>query len=159
MPDGFSERDLAKPPGKRELARIDKEWRALAIWHKTTDLKAVRDHIPGVQNLRQAQILVNRAVQRWMEDSVIFADQEYVRNAMIGREVVTKLRDAIDSGDLRLTGDLVRMLDRQSKLLGLDKQKAEEQKMPTIIVQTGIPEMPVRPALPDPNVIDGEVVE
>lgn len=28
MPDGFSKKELAKPAGRRELNRIDKEWPA-----------------------------------------------------------------------------------------------------------------------------------
>lgn len=163
-PDGFSKRDLAKPPGKRELAKADREWKALAIWQKTTDLRAVRDQMK-LPSVRQAQILVNRGVARWHEDSVIFADQEYARNAMIARDVITKLQEAVLAGDLRLTNELKNMMDRQSKLLGLDKQREQTQQMPNITVITGIPEITPapsrteRPALPEPDTIDGEVVE
>lgn len=163
--DGFSESDRAKPAGKLALRREEKEWKALAIWHKTTDLKAVRDQIPGVQSLAQAQVLVNRAIQRWQENSAIWADQEYVRNAEIGRHVISDLYQKVMDGDSRLSGDLVRMLDRQSKLLGLDKQREQQQVGPNIIVNVGIPELPERPSLPSgataaiEETIDGEVVE
>jgi hypothetical protein len=154
MTDGFSSSDLAKPSGKQELARIDKEWRALEIWQKTTDLADVRREMK-LPSKAAAQVLVNRAIERWQENSAIWADQEYVRQSMILRERISREIEKDNGGTVR---DLVSLFERQSKLLGLDKQRDQAQVGVQFIVNTGIPEMPERPALPS-DTIDGEIVE
>jgi hypothetical protein len=161
MPDGFTDKELSKPAGKREIARIDKEWRALEIWQKTTDLAAVREKMK-LPSKAAAQVLVNRAIERWQENSTIWADQEYVRQSMILRERISREIEKDNGGTVR---DLVSLFERQSKLLGLDKQRDQAQVGVQFIVNTGIPEMPERPALPSKTMtdseatIDGEVVE
>ena len=154
MPDGYSPKDLAKPPGKRELARAEKEWRALDVWFKTTDLKAVRDEL-RLGSIAQAQIIVNRAVERWHEASSVYADAQYVRHNMILQE---RLSHEVKKGAKGNARDIVALLDRQSKLLGLDRQRDQQNIGPNIVVNVALPE-PVRPALPGGDVVDGEVVE
>ena len=156
-PDGYSSSDLAKPAGKRELARAEKEWRALDVWFKTTDLKAVRDELK-LGSLAQAQIMVNRAVERWHEASTVYADAQYVRHNMILQE---RLSHEVEKGAKGNARDIVALLDRQSKLLGLDRQRDQQNIGPNIVVNVALPE-PVRPALPGgdvADVVDGEVVE
>jgi hypothetical protein len=167
MPEGFNSSDLAKPPGRRELARIDKEWRALEIWCATTDLKAVRDQMK-LGSQAQAQVLVNRGLERWQEYRSTYTDALRVRHTKILDEMIGSLADEMRKGKLGHSRDLKALMDRQAQLMALDEQREQQQTGPQIVVNVGLPELNdarvqpdqfERPALSDPNVIDGEVVE
>jgi hypothetical protein len=69
---------------------------------------------------------------------------------MILRERISREIEKDNGGTVR---DLVSLFERQSKLLGLDKQRDQAQVGVQFVVNTGIPEMPERPALPAPDII------
>ena len=153
MPDGFSEKELAKPPGRRELQRIDKEYEALRLWYASNDLKAVRDGIPGVTSLAQARILVNRAVERYLAQRTEEADRMFVRHSMMLDDAMTKLHEAIQAGDLPRAQNLVSVQERLSKLHDLDLSRKEQTQLGVqIVVNAGLPDIPDVP-------LEAEIVE
>ena len=164
MPDGYSNKELAKPPGKRELARIDKEYEALKLWYAKNDLRAVRDGIPGCNSLNEARILVNRGIERFEDERKDNVRRMRVRHTMMLEEVLTKLYEAIDAGDLGKARELKMIQERQSALNDLDMARREQTNVGVnIVVNAGLPDIPDVPLRAErgeyPELIDGEVVE
>jgi hypothetical protein len=139
MPDGFSKRELARPPAPRKLDEWERELQALDVWHRTADYEAVR----GAMNLRtttQAKVLINRGAERFLKDeNNALKNRLKAQMTMDLAEFRRLLNEAVARGDLARIPDALKVAERMSKLHGLDAAREDEQVVPNIQIMNVIP--------------------
>jgi hypothetical protein len=139
MPDGFSKRELARPPAPRKLDEWERELQALDVWHRTADYEAVR----GAMNLRttaQAKVLINRGAERFLKDeNNALKTRLKAQMTMDLAEFRRLLNEAVERGDLARIPDALKVAERMSKLHGLDAAREDEQVVPNIQIMNVIP--------------------
>jgi hypothetical protein len=144
-PGGFSDKELGRPPSPAKLDQAEREVRALEVWHESVgNIAAVMDEF-GITKA-QANILVNRASERYLEDKKTLANRLRTRQALILDEVLTKLHEAVRADDMNRVKDLLATTERQAKLHGLDEKREDEQVVPHFTVLNVLPETVLPPA-------------
>jgi len=145
---GFSAADQAKPPTKSELAAIERQFKDLALyWDSGCDEAATAKAMKVSK--AQARIRVNRATAAWRERIDEFNDSTYAWHADLLRRMLGDLSKAFFGGDYARTADMLKVMERQAKLQGLDAAK-EESGGPQIVV------IDSRNPWDRPETIDGE---
>ena len=134
---GFSAEEQAKPPGKRELAQQAKELKAIRLWYQTGDVGEVRKALKLPSNAA-ATVMINRAVETWKEE-----EKDHVARLRTYQDHLIllsarKLAEKVDEGELQRIPDLLKVLERMSKLHDLDAGK-EEAGGPQVIVVSTVP--------------------
>ena len=127
---GFSSEDTAPLPSKREMRATERGYRALEEYYKPGgNLSAVRKALKLSSNA-QAQVLINRALRDWRErkDDRVLAIQyahETTLEEAHRRLAKRALGDAADGSemDLAATDRLLKVEERQAKLVGSDAEK------------------------------------
>jgi hypothetical protein len=170
MPDGYSRDELAAPPSRRELDRMDDEIRALEIYTQPgmSSQDAVRAVMSEMDLSKpQAHALLNRAADRYYQDRKSRAALLYSKQTVMVERNIDLLQQAVERGDLRMIGDILKSWERLSKLHGIDEKREDEKIVPNIVVLDGLSRFTTdatdnaigsdAPSVPD--VIDGEVVE
>jgi hypothetical protein len=139
MPDGFSKRELARPPAPRKLDEWERELRALEVWHKTADYDAVRIAM-DLRSTAQAKVLINRGAERFLKDeNNALKTRLKAQMTMDLAEFRRLLNDAVERGDLARIPDALKVAERMSKLHGLDAAREDEQVVPNIQIMNVIP--------------------
>jgi hypothetical protein len=139
MPEGFSKRELARPPAPRKLDEWERELRALEVWHKTADYDAVRIAM-DLRSTAQAKVLINRGAERFLKDeNNALKTRLKAQMTMDLAEFRRLLNDAVERGDLARIPDALRVAERMSKLHGLDAAREDEQVVPNIQIMNVIP--------------------
>jgi hypothetical protein len=145
MPDGFSDKELGRPPSPAKLDQAEREVRALEVWHESVgNIAAVMDEF-GITKA-QANILVNRASERFRDDKKARANRLWAKQSLILEEVLTKLHEAVRDDDMTVVRDLLATTERQAKLHGLDEKREDEQVVPHFTVLNVLPETVLPPA-------------
>jgi hypothetical protein len=165
---GFSAKDNAKPPTKRELARKERDYRALVTWYATGDESKVRD-ILKLPSKAAARVAINRAVDEWHSEQ-----ENHVRRVRTMADHLTlmsarKLAEEIEAGHVGRIKDLMSVVDRIEKLHGIGAGKDDaDAGGNTYIVQQGgditlVPPggiaIDTRPPWERPELVEGEVVD
>lgn len=134
---GFSSKDTAKPPTKRELAAQERDYRALVTWYATGDEAKVRDALK-LPSKAAARVAINRAVDAWHTEQ-----DNHVRRVRTMADHLTlmsarKLAEEIEAGNIGRIKDLMSVVDRMEKLHGIGAQKDESDASGnTYIIQAG----------------------
>ena len=134
--NGFSADDLGRPPGKREMVRHDREYRALCHWFESGNEASVAKEM-GLPNSTAARVLINRAVARLEEDRAEHVGRTRQMHQHLLGEMVRSLAEAFRAGNMRVTKDIIAVMERQAKLDDLDARKEEASGGDTYILQQG----------------------
>ena len=154
MPDlpGFSSSELERPPTKRELQAQERDYRALVTWYQTGDEGKVRDALK-LPSKAAARVAINRAVEKWHEEMGDHVGRVRAYSDHLTLLSARKLAEKVEEGELQRIPDLMKVLERLSKLHGLDAVKDDGGGGPQVVVIDG------RAPWERGEVIDGEVVE
>jgi len=153
---GIPPEDQERPPSPAEIKRADKELRALAIWADTGDAGEVRRRLKLPSN-REAHVWINRGRRRYFTEAT--ADLDTRRGGQLKRldDLREHLRRLVVSGDkhalLQAVDRLIKLDERESRLLGLDAEKDDGAQVNFNFV-TALPW-----ERPGGDVIDGEAEE
>lgn len=122
MTDGFSSRDLAKPPSRRELERDDKDFAALAHWYRTQDEGAVAKALRLSGGRKEARVRINRAVEALKSERTDYLERVKLMHEdalmMMMRDLVVQWQEGT-----RTPEALLKVMERHSKLNALDDAK------------------------------------
>lgn len=121
---GFPSEETGDPPGKRELTVQAKEVKALQVWYQTGSESEVRKAL-NLRNNAAARVMVNRAVEAWHDrisehTSLLRTYQDHL--IMMSAR---KLAEEIEAGKVGRIIDLMKVMERMSKLHDLDAAKVE----------------------------------
>lgn len=156
---GIPPEDQERPASPAEIKRANKERDALEIWYETGDIAEVRRRL-GVRSNREAHVWVNRGSRRY------FRERNENLDTMRGHQLARihwlrrHLRELVVSGDkhalLAATDRLVKLEERESRLLGLDAEK-DVGEGPSFVIVTAPPwERPGGEVVDAPQVEEGE---
>ena len=155
---GIPPEDQERPPSPAEIKRADKELRALAVWTDTGDIGEVRRRLK-LPSTREANVWVRRGRRRYLQEAV--ADLDARRGGQLRRldQLREHLRELVVSGDkhalLAAVDRLIKLDERESRLLGLDAEKETGVAMNFNIV-TSLPwDRPGGEVVDAPEVEDG----
>lgn len=159
---GFDRDDL-KPLTKkdaRELREANRELEALRAWVLAggNEERASQDLGIGQE---KARLLIRRGMRRYYKDRMDDLDGLRARQ-LVEMEMMREptLRKAVE-GNSQAFNDILRLQERESKLLGLDAQKDKDDGPQVIVIESRMPwerqEPPIDgeavdvPALPEPD--------
>lgn len=151
---GFDRDDL-KPLTKKdakELREANRELEALRAW-----VLAGGDEERASQDLgigqEKARLLIRRGMRRYYKDRMDDLDGLRARQ-LVEMEMMREptLRKAVE-GNSQAFNDILRLQERESKLLGLDAQKDKDDGPQVIVIESRMPWMR------DDEVVDGEIAE
>jgi hypothetical protein len=145
---GFSSKDQAKPPTKRELQAMERDYRALVTWYQTGDEGKVRDALK-LPSKAAAKVAINRAVETWRDEMGDHVGRVRALSDHLTLLSARKLAEKVEAGELRYVKDLMSVLERLSKLHGLDAQKEEAGGPQVVVIDS-------RPPWERGETIDGE---
>jgi hypothetical protein len=111
---------------------MERDYRALVTWYRTGDEGAVRREMK-LPSKAAATVAINRAVERWHEEIGDHVGRVRALSDHLTLMSARKLAEKIDEGELQRIPELMKVLERLSKLHGLDAQK-EEQSGPQVVV-------------------------
>ena len=156
---GIPPEDQERPPSPAEIKRADKELQALAIWADTGDASEVRRRLNLPSN-REAHVWINRGRRRYFTEAT--ADLDTRRGGQLKRldDLREHLRQLVISGDkhalLAAVDRLIKLDERESRLLGLDAEKDESAQVNFNFI-TSLPwERPGGEVVDAPQVEDGD---
>ena len=135
---GFSAEETSKPPSKRELAQQAKEVKALRLWYQTGDEGEVRRALKLPSNAA-ARVMINRAVERWHDQSGEHISRLRTYQDHLLLTSARKLAEKMEEGELQRIPDLLKVLERMSKLHDIDASKDEAGGPQIIVVNTTPP--------------------
>jgi hypothetical protein len=153
---GFSPAETSKPPGKRELALIAKEAKALQVWWRTLDEGAVRRELKLPSN-EAARVMVNRAVERWHDNIGSHAKRLRTYKDHLLLKSAMALSEKIDEGELQRVPDLVKVLQEVSKLHDLDASKEERGGL--VVNMNLVPPWEMREPPLEGEIVQGQIEE
>jgi hypothetical protein len=148
---GFSSQEQSKPPTKRELQAMERDYRALVTWYQTGDEGKVRDALK-LPSKAAAKVAINRAVERWHEelgDHIGRVRGLHDHLLMKGLQELSVIVFEEGGKNLHRMKELVAIMERQTKLLGLDAQKEEAGGPQVVVIDS-------RPPWERGETIDGE---
>lgn len=148
---GFSKSDLEPLKTKAEIQAIDREFDAFEAFircgYNLEAAAAELDLEPG-----PARVLIKRGEKRYWEHRRETLDETRARHLMELHLVRQPLLKAGVDGHNQSTTDLLKVQEREAKLLGLDAQKDAPDGPQIIVVDTRMP-------WEREDVIDGEATE
>lgn len=136
---GFSAKDQAKPPTRRELAAQEKDFKALVTWYATGDEGKVRDALK-LPSKAAARVAINRAVDAWHEEQSSHIKRvRTLHDSLLSRGTLALAEKVFkdDGAELHRFKELLAIMERHTKLLGIDAANEVEAGGNTYIIQAG----------------------
>lgn len=148
---GFSKSDLARTKTKAEMQAIKREFDAFETYIRCGyNLEAAAGEL-GIE-AGPARVLVNRGERRFWQHRTKDLDEIRAQHLMELQVIRKPLAQAGAGGHNQSAMDLLKVQERESKLLGLDAQKDAPDGPQIIVVDTRMP-------WERGEVIEGEVAE
>src|SRR5690606_24607376 len=132
---GFPPEDTGRPPSRREVAQRDKEYRALVAGYEQQDYGKVRN-AAGLRANAEARLYINRAVQRLDEERDEHLGRLRWMHDGLLTEMLGTLAHAFRGGDYQRTADILKVMERQARLQGLDAVKDDAGGAQVVVIDT-----------------------